>query len=450
MENLASLACRSALSKRGVAHLSIANDVQEQSLDDAERSKRNQPKHVPNQWFEGRRLPRDEELDAAAEILNAASRVAILAGRGALGARSELERAADLLGAPIAKALLGKAVLPDTHPLTTGGIGMLGTRPSQEAMEECDALLIVGSTFPYVEYYPKPGQARGVQIDRDGQRIGLRYPVEVGLVGDCRETLARLNKRLQQKADRSFLQGAQAGMRDWRALMATSESKSDVPLKPQVVVAAFGRRLPPDAVLATDSGQNTELAARHIDLGDGHDFAVSGALASMACGLPYAIAAGVAFPGRPVLAVIGDGGFAMQLGEFSTAVRYRIPLKVLVIKNNMLNQIAWEQMMFLGNPQFGCELQPIDFAKAAEAMGGQGFTIRDPAEVETVLDTAFAAEGPVVIEAVVDAYEPMMPAKVPPDYAANFRRALTETPGRERIEASIAEEPTKTMMETSS
>jgi pyruvate dehydrogenase (quinone) len=450
MENVASLACRSALAKRGVAHVSIANDVQEQTLDDAERSKRNRPRHVPNRWFEGRRLPRDAELDAAAEILNGAARVAILAGRGALGARAELEETAELLGAPVAKALLGKAALPDDHPLTTGGIGILGTRPSQEAMETCDALLVVGSTFPYVEYYPKPGQARGVQIDRDGQRIGLRTPVEVGLVGDARETLAALNARLRRKEDRSFLAAAQAGMRDWRALMATAEAKDDVPLKPQVVVAAFGRRLPADAVLASDSGQNTELAARHVGLRDGQDFAVSGTLASMACGLPYAIAAGIAFPGRPVFAVVGDGGFAMQLGEFSTAVRYRIPLKVLVIKNGMLNQIAWEQMMFLGNPQFGCELQPIDFARAAEAMGGRGFTIREPAEVEGVLDQAFAAEGPVVIEAVVDAYEPMMPAKMPPDYAANFRKALPETPGREQIEASIAEEPARTIMEASS
>jgi pyruvate dehydrogenase (quinone) len=450
MENLVSLACRSALSKRGVAHLSIANDVQEQSLDEAPRSKRNQPRHVPNQWFEGRRLPRDEELDAAARILNSAARVAILAGRGALGARAELKRAADLLGAPVAKALLGKAVLPDRHPLTTGGVGLLGTRPSQEAMERCDALLIVGSTFPYIEYYPKPGQARGVQIDRDGQRIGLRYPVEVGLVGDCQETLAKLNERLQRKADRSFLEEAQSGMRDWRAMMSTSEARTDVPVKPQVVAAAFGRRLPKNAVLASDSGQNTELAARHVDLAEGHAFAVSGTLASMACGLPYAIAAGIAFPGRPVFAVVGDGGFAMQLGEFSTAVRYRIPLKVLVIKNNMLNQIAWEQMMFLGNPQFGCELQPIDFAKAAEAMGGRGFTIREPGEVEAVLDQAFAIDGPVVIEAIVDAYEPMMPPKMPADYAANFHKALPETPGRERIEASIAEEPARTMMEAAS
>lgn len=446
MENLAGLACRSALSKRGVAHLAIANDVQEQNLREAPRSKRNKPGHVPNRWFEGRRLPDEAELARAAEILNAAEKVVILAGRGALGARQELERTAELLGAPVAKALLGKAALPDDHPHSIGGIGMLGTLASQEAMERCDALLIVGSTFPYIEYYPKPGQARGVQIDRDGQRIGLRYPVEAGLVGDARETLRLLNERLTRKADRGFLEKARASMAHWREMMAASEAKADGTLKPQLVTRAFGKRLPADAVLATDSGQNTEMAARHVDLADGQAFGVSGALASMACGLPYAIAAGIAFPGRPVFAIVGDGGFAMQLGEFSTAVRYGIPLKLLVLKNNMLNQIAWEQMMFLGNPQFGCELQPIDFAKAAEAMGGRGFTIRRPDEVEGVLDAAFATEGPVVIEAVVDAAEPMMPPKLSPDYAENFRKALPETPGHERIEANLAEEPLRTMV----
>ncbi len=447
MENLASLACRSALSKRGVAHLSIANDVQEETLDDASRSKRNQPQHTPDRWFESSGVPDESQVTRAAEILNSAKKVAILAGRGALNARQELEETAELLGAPVIKALLGKAVLPDDHPLTTGGIGLLGTLPSQEAMEQCDALLIVGSTFPYIEYYPKPGQARGVQIDRDGQRIGLRYPVETGLVGDAATALRMLNSRLGRKQDRSFLETAQAGMRRWRDMMALAAAKTDVPLKPQVVTAAFGRRLPDDAVLTTDSGQNTAMAARHIDLRDGQAFGVSGTLASMACGLPYAIAAGIAFPGRPIFAVVGDGGLAMQLGEFSTAVRYGIPLKVLVLKNNMLNQIAWEQMMFLGNPQFGCELAPIDFALAADAMGGIGYSVSRAEEVEGVLDAAFAAEGPVIIEAVVDAYEPLMPPKMPPDYAKNFRKALPETPGHEEIEANVAEEPLKTMME---
>ncbi|WP_224544270.1 thiamine pyrophosphate-dependent enzyme [Mesorhizobium sp. CA16] len=447
MENVASLACRTALARKGVAHLSIASDIQEQPADAAKRSKRNRPAHTPQGMFAPHCVAQDAELDKAAAILNDAARVAILAGRGAIGAAAELEESARLLQAPVIKALLGKAVLPDDHPYTTGGIGILGTLPSQEAMEACDAVLIVGSTFPYIEYYPRPGKARGVQIDCDAQRIGLRFPVEAGLVGDAAETLRALNKRLKQKADGGFLATAQSSMRKWREMMRQSEDDLAHPLKPQRVARAFGERLAENAILATDSGQNTELAARHVDLRAGQAFSVSGALASMSCGLSYAIAAGMAFPGRPIAAIVGDGGLAMQLGEFSTAVRYGIPLKLLVIKNNMLNQIAWEQMMFLGNPQFGCELQPIDFAKAAEAMGGKGFSIERAEEVERVLDQAFAASGPVIIEALVDAYEPMMPPKMPPDYAKNFRKALPRTPGRDQIEENVAQEPAKTMME---
>ncbi|MER9301894.1 thiamine pyrophosphate-dependent enzyme [Mesorhizobium sp. M0496] len=444
MENVAGLACRSALAGRGVSHLSIASDVQEQTS--AKRSPRNLPRHTPNRWFEGSKQPDEAQLDLAANILNAASKVAILAGRGALNAKAELEKTAKLLAAPVAKALLGKAVLPDDHPNVVGGIGILGTLASQEIMEQCEALLIVGSTFPYIEYYPKPGKARGVQVDRNAQRIGLRQPVEAGLVGDAAVSLQLLNERLTQKTDRSFLEQAQQSVRRWRGMMAEAESKDDVPLKPQRVVKAFGDRMPANAILATDSGQNTELAARHIDIKAGQDFAVSGSLASMACGLPYAIAAGIAFPDRPVFAVVGDGGLAMQLGEFSTAVRYKIPLKLLVIKNNMLNQIAWEQMMFLGNPQFACELQPIDFAMAAQAMGGIGYSVTRPEDVEGVLDAAFAAEGPVIIEAVVDAYEPMLPPRMPEEYRKNMRTALKETPGRQEIETNLAQEPLKTMM----
>jgi pyruvate dehydrogenase (quinone) len=447
MENVASLACRSALAARGVAHLSIASDTQEKSLEESKRSKRNRPSHVPNKWFEGVKEPAQDQVERAAEILNKAGKVVILAGRGALGAADDLVQTAELLGAPIVKALLGKAVVPDTHPLTTGGIGILGTLPSQEAMEKCDALLIVGSTFPYIEYYPQPGQARGVQIDTNAQRIGLRYPVETGLVGDAKTSLGRLNHLLTRKTDRSFLEQAQLSMEKWRVMMRQAEERTELPLKPERATRAFGMRVPPNAVLTTDSGQNTEMAARHIDVADRNAFSVSGALASMASGLSYAIAAGIAFPDRPVCAVVGDGGFAMQLGEFSTAVRYGIDLKLLVLKNNMLNQIAWEQMMFLGNPQFGCELHPIDFAKAAEAMGGRGFRVSRPDELDQKMDEAFATPGPVVIEAVVDQYQPMMPPKMPPDFAKNFSKALRHTPGHERIEENVAAEPLSTMMQ---
>jgi pyruvate dehydrogenase (quinone) len=446
MENVASLACRTALSQRGVAHLSIANDVQEKEVESSERSKRNRPAHTPQDMFPAHPVPTTADIRKTAEILNGCGRVAILAGRGALAARAEIEETARRLNAPVAKALLGKGALPDDHPHSTGGIGILGTLPSQEIMEQCDALLIVGSTFPYIEYYPQPGKARGIQIDLDPQRIGLRYPVKMGLVGDAAETLSALNRELQQKSSDEFLRNAQASMRKWRDMMEKAEDPTAHPMKPEYVVREFGRRLASNAVLATDSGQNTELAARHIDLHVEQAFGVSGTLASMASGIPYAIAAGIAFPGRPIAAVVGDGGFAMQLGEFSTAVRHRIPLKVLVIKNNMLNQIAWEQMMFLGNPQYGCELQPIDFAKAAEAMGGRGFAVDRAGDVAGVLDEAFAVDGPVVIEATVDAYQPMLPPKMPPDYAENLRKALPETPNHERIEENLAREPASRML----
>jgi len=445
MENVASLACRTALARRGVAHLSIANDTQEKPADQT-RSRRNLPKHVPNDWFSYRPVPSDELIEQAAALLNSSQRVAILAGRGALAARAELKQAAELLGAPVAKALLGKAVMDDEDPFTTGGIGILGTAPSQDIMQHCDALLIVGSTFPYVEYYPDPQTVKAVQIDLDPQRIGLRHPVQCGLIGDAAEVLSRLNSRLEHKVDRSFLKQAQENMGVWRSQMAQLTAEESSPLKPQPVVHAFGKRVDPQGILVTDSGQNTELAARHIDLKTTNAFAVSGALAAMASALPYAIAAGMACSGRKLYAVVGDGGLAMQLGEFSTAVRHNLPLKMLVVCNGMLNQIAWEQMMFLGHPQFACEVAPIDFAKAAEAMGGRGFTISKLEEIDSVLDEAFAVDGPTIIQALVDKYEPMMPPKMPKDYAENFAKALPETPGREQIERNVNRAPLAEMM----
>ncbi|MGV6873190.1 thiamine pyrophosphate-binding protein [Pseudochelatococcus sp. B33] len=441
MQNVASLACRSALSGRGVAHLSVANDTQEQSIEDSERSPRNRPGHVPNRWFPTRNLPGEEQIDRAVELLNAAKRVAILAGRGALGAEKELAHTSDLLAAPVAKALLGKTVMADVHPHCTGGIGILGTAPSQKIMKECDALLIVGSSFPYIEYYPDPGAARAVQIDDSSRRVGLRYPVEAGLVGDTVPTLRLLNERLERKNDRSFLQQAQESMVEWRRKLAEMEQDAGSPLKPAAVVKAFGKRIAANGVLVTDSGQNTELAARHIDLGVENDFAVSGALASMASAVPFAVAAGIAHPGRPLFAVVGDGGLAMQLGEFSTAVLHELPLKLLVLRNEMLNQIAWEQMMFLGNPQFACELAPIDFALAAQAMGATGFTIEKHDDMETILDAAFSAKGPVLIQAKVDRYEPMLPPILPDDYAQNLQAALPETPGAPQIRSNIERSP---------
>ncbi|WP_271898371.1 thiamine pyrophosphate-dependent enzyme [Candidatus Phyllobacterium onerii] len=445
VENVTSLACRSAYSKRGVSHISIANDVQEQSAEESARSKRNKPGHVSNDWFRSNPVPTDDEIASASAILNSSSKIAILIGNGARGAATEVTKIAEKLGAPIIKALLGKDVLPDDHPYTTGGIGILGTAASQEVMESCDALLIVGSSFPYVEYYPRPGQARCLQIDVDGQRIGLRCPVEVGLVGDAASTIRLLLEHLKDRIDMRFLDESKRKMHRWRQMIAELEADTSLPMKPQTVVGALGKMLPEDAVVVADSGQNTELAARHVTIRGGQRFSVSGSLASMACGLPYALAAGIAFPGRPVFAIVGDGGLAMQLGEFSTAVSFDIPLKVLVIKNGMLNQIAWEQMMFLGNPQFACELAEIDFAKAAEAMGGKGYTIKDPARIQDILSDAMSHSQPTIIEAVVDKYEPLMPPKMPKDYRRNFEKALADTPGAECIRRNISRKPVKGM-----
>jgi pyruvate dehydrogenase (quinone) len=392
VENVADLACRTALSYRGVAHITFPVDLQEQK---AERkgSKRNVPHHTSDTFARSARLPDEDDLRQAATILSTGKQVAILAGRGALGAADELEQVADKLGAPIVKALLGKAAVPDDSPYTTGGIGLLGTKPSQEVLEACDTLLMVGTSFPYIEFLPKPDQARGVQIDLDPARIGLRYPVEIGLVGDSRRTLQALLPLLSRNEERDFLEQAQAGMKDWWQLMEQRGTRMDTPMKPQVVAWELGKRLRDEAIVASDSGTIATWFARQIKARRGQMYALSGTLASMANGLPYAIAAQVAYSERQCVAFVGDGGFSMLMAEFATAVKYKLPIKVIIIKNNTLGMIKWEQMVFLGNPEYGCELQPIDFAAFARACGGEGFTIEDPATCGDILDQALAWSG---------------------------------------------------------
>ena len=366
---------------------------------------------------------------------------ASLAGRGALGAGKLLERAAELLGAPIIKALLGKAAVPDTSPYTTGGIGLLGTKPSQEALENCDTLLMIGTSFPYIEFLPKPGQARAIQIELDPMRIGLRYPVEVGLVGDARRTLQRLLPLLKRNKYRKFLEKAQAGMRDWWELMETYGTRMDKPMKPQVVAWGLGKHLADNAIVSCDSGTIATWWARQIPAKRGQMHSLSGNLATMAPGLPYAIAAQLAYPDRQCVAFVGDGGFSMLMAEFATCVKYKLPVKIFVIKNNTLGQIKWEQMVFLGNPEYGCDLHPINFAMFAQACGGTGMTIDDPADSGRMIEQALNTPGPVVVEAVVDPYEPPMPPKVSVKQAQKFAESLVRgEPNREKILATIAED----------
>ena len=335
VENVAHLACRTALLYRGVSHITFPVDLQDREIK-GERSKRNIPGHNAELEPHSARLPNDTDLAQAAEILNGGKRVAILAGRGALGAANELEQIAETLGAPIVKPLLGKATVADDSPYTTGGIGLLGTRPSQDAIESCDTLLMVGTSFPYLEFMPKPGQARAVQIEIDPIRIGLRYPVEVGLVGDSRRTLQALIPMLQRHDDRAFLEKAQHGMEKWRKLMAEHAAAPDVPMKPQVIANEVNQRLRDDAIVTCDSGTIATWWARYIQVKRGQMHSLSGTLASMANSLPYAIAAQIAHPGRQVVAFVGDGGFSMLMAELATAVKYRLPIKVVIVKNNSL------------------------------------------------------------------------------------------------------------------
>lgn len=434
VENITDLACRTALAYHGVSHITFPVDLQEKEVKDRQRSKRNVAHHTSDVYSRSARLANRIDIEKAAEILNRGKKVAILAGRGALNATDELEQTAELLGAPIIKALLGKAAVPDDSPYTTGGIGLLGTKPSQEAMEDCDTLLMVGTSFPYIEFMPKPGQARGVQIELDPKRIGLRYPVEVGLVGDSGATLRELIPLLRHKEDRSFLQAAQAGMKDWWEVMEKRATRPDKPMKPQVVAWELGKRLRDDAIVSCDSGTIATWWARQIIARRGQMHTLSGTLATMAPGLPYTIAAQIAFPHRQCVAFVGDGGFSMLMADFATAVKYKLPIKVVIIKNNTLGQIKWEQMVFLGNPEYGVDLHPIDFAAFAHACGGAGFTVEDPADCGHVLDEFLNAPGPAVLQAVVDPFEPPLPAKVKTEQALHFAESLARgEPNRKKI-----------------
>ncbi len=434
-------AMRTILTRRGVANLTIPKDTQLQDAANAPHSRRNVPGHTrpgPTGYCS---LPAGDALQAAATVLNEGRRIAILAGRGALNAGAELEQMAELVGGPIIKALLGKACVPDDSPYTTGGIGLLGTTPSQRAIDSCDTLLIVGSSFPYVEFYPAPGQARCVQIDIDPSHIGRRYPVDVPLAGNARDVLRALLPLVRPKADRSFLERAQKGMAAWWQLLDTRAAAGDVPMKPQVPAHELNKLLRDDAIITTDSGAIATWTARQIRIRRGQMFSVSGSLASMACGLPYALAAQLSYPSRQVVALIGDGGFTMLMGDLATAVRYRLPVKILIFKNNSLAQIRWEQMIFDGFPEYGTELWPIDFAKYAEAVGAAGYTIDKPQEAHDVLAAALAYPGPAVVQATVDVNEPPMPPTLTYRDVAHFAQALAKgQPERLDIVRTVAED----------
>lgn len=448
VENITDLACRTALARHGVSHITFPIDFQNMSMSKKHMSQRNIPGHIANvRPSKSHMLPEESFIRQAADVLNQAKKPVILCGRGALNATDELISVAERLGAPIIKALLGKAAVPDDCIYTTGGLGLLGTSASQEAIEDCDTLFIVGSSFPYIEFYPKPGQARCVQIDLEPYRIDLRYPVDVGLIGDSKLTLQALLPHLKYNTERSFLERAQSSMEDWWKLMKTRGERRSLPMKPQVVAWELGKLLPDNAIVSCDSGTITTWWARQVPVKRGQKHSVSGTLATMACGLPYSIAAAVAYPDRPSIAIVGDGAFSMLMAEMSTAVKYKLPVKVIVFKNNTLGQIQWEQMVFEGNPEYGCELEPMDYAAIGRAAGAAGFTITDPSTCHEILAEALRTPGPAVIEAVVDPFEPPMPGKITIEQAMKFAESLARgTPHREKIVLTVTSDKVKEMI----
>jgi pyruvate dehydrogenase (quinone) len=445
MESLVDLAVRTALSSRGVAHLTIPVDVQVQEAKKG-RSERNPAHHTSTIAACFDQLPAGIELEHAADILNRGKKISILAGQGALHATQELEEIAEILGAPVIKALLGKASVPDDSAYTTGGIGLLGTEPSQAAIEGCDTLLMVGTSFPYIEFLPEPGSIKCVQIDVDPQRISLRHPADVGLIGDSKNTLRALIPLLE-KHDKGFLKKAQKAKVEWQKLMEERGTREDKPMKPQVVGWELGKRIPANAIVTSDSGTITTWWARYVPARRGQKHSCSGNLATMACGLPYAIAAAVAFPDRPVYCIIGDGGLSMLLGELITVAAYKLNIKIVVIKNNTLGQIKWEQMVFLGNPEYACDLYPADYVTIARGAGIDAIQIDDPGSCGTQLDKALGQPGPVLIEAVVDEFTPPMPAKIKASQAAKLAAALMRgEPNRIRIALTNAHDTVRELV----
>jgi pyruvate dehydrogenase (quinone) len=406
------LACRSALGKRGVAHLTVAKDTQAMKWGADHPSMENHGLRTLGGWEFSYPAPDHARLEQAADIINAGNKVAILVGQGALGARNEVTQLAAKVKAPVAKALLGKGVLADDSPYTTGGIGHLGTEPSEFIMHACDTLIILGSTMPWIDSYPKPGQARAIQVDLKAEHLGIRYPIEVGLVSDVKATVAALIPLVNAKSNGDFLSTAQERMRDWRSLLDRVCATASTPLRPQMVMRALSELLAPDAIISLDCGANTHFAARIIELRENQKLTGTGMLATMAPGLPFAIAAQLAFPQRQSVAVVGDGGFTQLMGELVTAVKYRLPVKIIILKNNSLAEVLFEQKE-LGNPTYGCDLAPIDFVAFAKACGADAFRCANPGEVKSALNATLQSPRVAVLEAVVDANEkPSVPSEL--------------------------------------
>jgi len=395
-------ACQTALAERAPVHLSLPVDIAGHVLDGPAYDPRVFQQHSTT-------VPNSADIKRAAGVLNQAQKVVVFAGIGARGARDELIATAETLGAPIVRSLRGKTVLPDEHPLALGGIGLLGGKPGVQALEKCDAFLLVGTDFPYRDFYPRGIPA--VQIDMDPTHLGKRCPVTVGLAGDAAPTLKALTGELRRKTERGFLEACQLSMRDWLADMHKAEYSNDKPIRPQRVARAISDLARDDAIFLCDTGTVTVWGARNLHLRGDQQFTLSASLASMAFGLPAAIGAQLAYPDRQVIALAGDGGFGMLMADFLTAVKYKLPITVVVFNNGKLGLIQVEQETE-GLPNFQTSLHNPDFAEYARLCGGEGFHVSDPGELEPALKKAFASSQACVVDVMVNPDELPMPPKI--------------------------------------
>ncbi|MFF7865656.1 thiamine pyrophosphate-requiring protein [Streptomyces qaidamensis] len=415
LPNVLDRAIRTAYARRCPTAVIIPGDVQE--LDYAPPT--HEFKMVPSSLDRGSwtAVPSDDSVRRAAEILNSGDKVAILVGQGAAGARAEVERIAELLGAGVAKALLGKDVLSDELPYVTGSIGLLGTRPSYELMRDCDTLLTIGSSFPYSQFLPEFGQARGIQIDIDPHMVGMRYPYEVNLVGDAKATLERLIPLIEEGRGREWYDTVCDNVTRWRDVMERRAGLDADPINPEYVARALDPLLPDNAIVASDSGSAANWYARHLTMRPGMRGSLSGTLATMGCGVPYVIGAKFAHPDRPAIALVGDGAMQMNgMAELITAAKYRHlwedpRLVIAVFNNHDLNQVTWELRAMGGAPSFlpSQELPDVQYAAFARSLGLTGIRVEKPEDVEAAWRAALEADGPAVVEFLTDPAVPPIP-----------------------------------------
>jgi pyruvate dehydrogenase (quinone) len=441
IRHLIDRAMRIALSERTVTCVIVPNDLQMEAAVPT-------PPHAHGTVHSGagyerpRVVPEEEQLERAAEVLNAGEKVAMLIGAGALHATQEVIEIADALGGGVAKALLGKAAVPDDLPFVTGSIGLLGTRPSWELMQDCDTLLMVGSSFPYSEFLPEEGKARGVQIDLDGKMLGIRYPMEVNLVGDSALTLQALLPLLERKQDRSWREKIEKNVAEWWQVIEGRALEPAEPVNPQLIFHELSKRLPDGAILTSDSGSAANWYARDVRLRAGMLATLSGTLATMGPGVPYAIAAKFAYPDRPVIALVGDGAMQMNgLAELITIAKYREHwsdqrLIVMVLNNRDLNQVTWEQRAMSGDPKFveSQELPDVPYAQWAQLLGLNGIRTDDPDAIAECWDRALASTVPTVLEVVCDPEVPPLPPHITIEQARSFASAIRHgDPARRQI-----------------